>query len=70
MNRLIDREIDHMKNTGDMLMEGLVMEENDAHDCLTNLVQQYEECHKRLEECFLISKGKIIEKLEKVRKNY
>ena len=70
MSRLINREIDIMQRTNDKIISNLVQEENDAHDCLSGLVEIYEECHRRLEECFLSSKTKIIEKIENVRNRY
>lgn len=70
MSRLINREIDIMQRTSDKIISHLVQEENDAHDCLSGLVDIYEECHRRLEECFLTSKTKIIEKVENVRNRY
>lgn len=48
MNRLIDREIQSMRKTCEILVENLLQEENDAHDSLSALVQQYEDCHHRL----------------------
>jgi phage shock protein A len=48
MNRLINREMDAMRKANEKLVDGLLQEENDAHECLAGLVEIYEECHRRL----------------------
>lgn len=47
-----------------------MQEENDAHDCLSGLVEIYEECHRRLEEGFLTAKARIIDKVDSIRIRY
>ncbi len=63
MNRLIAREIENMRKTNENLLDNMIQEENDAHTSLTSLVELYEDCHRKLEDCFMTSKTKIIEKL-------
>lgn len=41
MNRLINREMDAMRSTNEKLIDKLMQEENDAHDCLAGLVEIY-----------------------------